>query len=53
MPVTLNLVWVFCLFEISKKLLELGVALNQKHWEAVCCLLGLIFYLLLQKVRFL
>lgn len=43
MPLILNLIWVFCLFKISKKLLELITSLNHKHWEADCCLSGVIF----------
>lgn len=43
MPVTLNLIWVFCLFKISKKLVELMASLNQKHQEADCCLSGVNF----------
>lgn len=31
MPVTLNLIWAFCLFEVSKKLLELAGSLKQRH----------------------
>lgn len=42
MPVTLNLTWVFCLSELSKKLLELAslASLNRKHRETDGCLLG-------------
>lgn len=43
MPVTLNLIWVFCLFKISKKLLELMASLNQKYQEADCWLSGVNF----------
>lgn len=32
MPVTLNLIWVFCIFEVSKKLLEQAGSLKHKHW---------------------
>jgi len=45
MSVTLNLIWVFCLFKISKKLLELTASLNRNHWEADCCLSGVNFLL--------